>query len=42
MFSFLTSVFQQITTITINDENAAYRDFIKKLNEGSLKDTFEC
>ena len=40
MFHFLTSLFQKITSITINDENAAYRDFIKKLNEGWVKDAF--
>jgi len=26
---------KQVTSITINDENASYRDFIKKLNEGT-------
>ena len=29
---FLTPVFQQITSITINDENAAFRDFVKTID----------
>ena len=30
-------LFQQITSATINDENAAFRDFMQKLNEGQRK-----
>ena len=32
-------LFQQITSVTINDENAAFRDFMHKLNEGQKKYT---
>ena len=30
-------LFQQITSVTINDENAAFRDFMQRVNEGHRK-----